>query len=144
MLQAQAVWNSMPIIDVHICSGWTEQDINLTIGCLTTLQRCKLKSVRSTLFWNKLTGKKKWIPNQGQTMRGVRKEPSPRLRQEAYPNEISQAPRKDVMDVREVTVDTVVKRQRFESPNMSFVGSFWEFFYDNVDGKGKDIMEKQE
>lgn len=133
----------MPAIDVDVCSGWTENDLDLYQALPFYLAKTQVDRRKWWSIWSKFTKKRPWKPNMGPNMRLVRKAPSPHLRQFAQPSPLRNTPTKDVMDVREVIAEANVYRHRFESPVMNFFPSFNDFL-DHVDDHGQDIMEKIE
>src|ERR1700748_1510085 len=103
----------VPNIDAAVCAQWTQQDINLYNTLPFYLVKMSLKYYKNFSIWPEFCGKVAWQPNMGPIMRMVSKEPSPNFRQFAFPNAICSVPLKDIMDVRERTVDAQVLRHRF-------------------------------
>jgi hypothetical protein len=132
---------AMPALDVDVCSGWTENDRSLYNTVPYYLAKMQVEKRKWWSTWGKYTKKRKWTPNKGDTLRAVRTEPSPHLRQFFYPTPLRNMPKKDVMNVREVKQDAQVYRHRFESPNLNFFPSFNDFM-DHVDDTGEDITQK--
>lgn len=134
---------AIPAIDQNICSGWTEQNINLFNKLDFFLAILQAKKRKSWMGWSRFCGKQKWTPNMGATMKGVRKEPSPRLRQMAFPTVLSSIPTKDIIDIREMAVTTQVSAHRFESPVLNYLPDFQDFMTNHVQALGEDIEEKK-
>jgi len=135
---------NMPARDVSITEAWTEQDISLYNSLSYYFAKMQINTKKFWPSWNRLLGRAKWTPNMGSTMRGVSKVPSPNIRQFAFPTRIhTAAPKKDVIDVREITEDVYVYRHRFESPIFHFIPNFTDFMKDHIAPHSTDIAEKQ-
>lgn len=93
-------------------------------------------------IWQKLTGRIPWKPNMGTTMRGVRKTPSPNLRQFAFPNALTATPKVDVIGLRDTSVDEVLYHHHFESQMLNFLPDFQDFFNTHVEDTREDIQKK--
>lgn len=135
--------NAMPVIDEAFCGTWTEQDRDLYNHYPFYFAKMQVERRSTWTVWDKVVGKVPWKPNMGPIMRGIRKNPSPHLRQFAYPNPVSGNPKKDIMDVRETTFDAIIYSQDFESPVFNFYPDFVNFM-SHIDDNGTDIMEKIE
>lgn len=136
--------NTIPAVDVNICSGWNQQQINIYNSLSYYLAKKQVDRRKWYPTWGRFLGKVKWSPNMGDTMRTVVTEPSPHIRQFAFPNAIATAaPKKDVIDIRERKFDELVYRHRFESLVLDFLPDFRDFM-SHVNDNSKDIMEKEE
>jgi hypothetical protein len=134
---------AVPSIDQTACAGWTEQDRSLYRALPYFLAKVQVDRRKTWTSFSKLTKKRKWKPNQGDTMKVIRSNSSPHIRQFAYPNVISTVPKKDVIDIRETETDANIYRHRFESPVFHFYPEFINFM-SHIDEHGQDIMEKIE
>lgn len=135
---------TVPAINVNICSGWNEQNIALYNKLDFYLAKRQVDRSKWWKTWGRFLGKVAWKANQGDTMRTVITEPSPHLRQFAFPTQITSGPpKKDVIDIRERKVNEQVYRHRFESLQLSFIPDFRDFM-SHVNDNSKDIMEKEE
>ncbi len=135
---------AMPAIDVPLANTWPPQQKDM-YNCLPYyFAKTQADRRKTWTIWEKFFGKRKWQANSGNMMRLVMKVPSPHIRQFAMPNELDTNPTKDIMDVREITVDVKPRRQQFESPILDFLPNFQDFMTDHVEAHGKDIMEKME
>lgn len=121
---------------------WNEQDVELYNKLPYYLAALQGKYYPMWNTWNKLVGTMPWQKNMGPILKGVRAEPSPIGRQMFFPNDITSAPKKDVVEVREMTEQARVKRHLFESPYFHFIPSFQDFRKDQVGFAMKDLGQQ--
>lgn len=94
--------------------------------------------------WDQLFGDIPWQPNMGDTMKGVRPEPSPVGRALFYPRLLSQDPLKDVFEVLETTETMQLAWHDYQSKIFSFIPS-WQDFRDNqLDFNHKDVVRQSQ
>lgn len=133
----------MPAIDQDTCSEWTELDREMYHAYPYFLAKKTVERRKSWMTFGKLTKKTPWKPNHGPIMRGVRKSPSPHLRQFVNPQPLSSQPKEDIMRVQEVESNSILYWHDFSSPVLNFYPEFNDFL-SHVSDHGEDIMEKME
>lgn len=77
--------------------------------------------------WKNVLGSTPWKANMGDTMRSIAEEPTPFLRQTAYPTLLSSTPLADITIARERIVNTQLHWQDFVSPQFNFLPEFQDF-----------------
>jgi hypothetical protein len=132
----------MPAIDQVLVSAWNEQEQNMYNAYPRWLAAYQVAHRKTYATHSKMVGKKKWTRNMGPIMTGVRKEPSPHIRSQATPRELSAAAVKDILDVQEMTINATLKHQKFESRVIPFFPQFNDFLKDHLSATSKDIVEK--
>lgn len=92
--------------------------------------------------WDTLYGKKKWSPNMGTIMKGVRPEPTPIGDNFVFPNNITESPLKNVFETLESTEEARLKIHRFESKQFHFLPSFQDFRDNQLKFNHDDIVRQ--
>lgn len=133
---------AMPALDSPAFTTYSETEQNMYHSYPFWLTKYVLSMRKYFATHSDMVGKQRWTPNMGGVMRGVRKESSPHIRQEAAPRELSQVPKKDILDVFEPQIEATLKRHRFESRIFDFYPSFVDFMKDHVKATTIDIAEK--
>lgn len=117
----------IPSINQNICGEWTEQQTDLYNKLPFYLMEAETKFRQQWITYKPLLGDVSWKPNSGNTMRRVMAEPTPVLRQEAFPNLLAQDPSVDVINYRERKTDTLLRMQDFVSPHFAYLPEFQDF-----------------
>jgi hypothetical protein len=133
---------AMPAIDQNLLTSWNELEQDMYNSYPFYLAAFQVAHRMTYATHSRLVGKRKWIRNMGLVMRGVRKEPSPHIRQEATPQELNKVAQKDIIDVQEVTIETTLKHHKFESRILPFIPFFKDFLKDHLSATSKDLTQK--
>ena len=132
----------LPSIDQNVCGDWSQKQVDLYHKLDYYLEEARSLYRKHWVVWPKLLSPVKWKPNNGPVMRRVATEPTPIMRQEAYPERINKAAKVDVVDVRERSIDTSVHWQKFISPHFNFLPDFQDFMKhidDNMENLNKQM-----
>ena len=132
----------MPAVDQNLVTTWNEIEQNMYNSYPFWLASYQVAHRKTYATHSRMCGKKKWERNMGTVMRGVRKEPSPHIRQTATPSELNQVAKKDILDVQEMIIETTLKHHKFESRIIPFYPVFNDFLRDHLSATSKDIVEK--
>jgi hypothetical protein len=122
----------LPSIDQNICNTWTVDDVDYYNKLPFYFVKATGAWQKTWETWSKLLGSIPWTPNVGDTMREVGIEPTPVLRQQAFPTLLKATPTADVTHVKERTTDAQLYRHRFITPHFNFLPAFQDFIGNKV------------
>ena len=133
---------SVPAVDKTVCATWNEIELDTYHSAPFYFAKITAEYRKTYSTHTRMVGKRDWLANQGPIMKGVRKDRSPHIRQEATPQEIGKLAKADYIDLKELAVETTPKKHRFRSRMFNFLPSFRDFMKDHVFATLKDINEK--
>jgi len=126
----------------RVANLWTPQDRDMYNRLPIYMAKTQVEFFKKFYRWAKILNGINWSPNMGFTMQGVHKNLPPVNRSQAFPNPISSAPMKDVIQVRESKEQVQVYRHNFESDLFHFLPSFVDFLTDSIDKTNEGIVQQ--
>lgn len=123
-------------------SAYSVEDVNKYQKLPFWLTMNEIKRFPYFKTWDVLFGKKKWTPNMGSIMRGVRPEPSPIGDSFVFPQNITSVPNKNVFETLESVEEARLKLHRFESKQFNFLPSFQDFRDNQLKFNHDDIVRQ--
>lgn len=133
---------SLPSLDNNICATWTQDDVDYYNKLPYYFVKATGQWQKTWETWSKLLDTIPWTPNVGDTMREVGIEPTPVLRQQAFPSLLKQTPLADIVHVKERTTDAQLYRHRFITPHFNFLPAFQDFIGNKV-APSQDNLNRQ-
>jgi hypothetical protein len=121
---------------------WTEQERDLYNRLPIYMAKMDVELNKRYQRWPKLLKSVNWEPNMGFTMQGVHKDRTPVLTSQVLPQVITTAPRKNVVEVRELQERAQLYRHNFESNLFHFLPRFADFLTDGIDKTQENINEQ--
>ena len=121
---------------------WTEQERDLYNRLPIYMAKVQVDLQKRYQRWPKLLKNINWEANMGFTMQGVHKDRTPVLTSQVLPNVMTTAPRKNVVEVRELQERTQLYRHNFESNLFHFLPRFADFLTDGIDKTLENINEQ--
>lgn len=122
---------------------------NLTIEDVNKFQKLPFYLVKNEVrrfplykTWDVLFGTKKWSPNMGSLMRGVRPEFSPIGDSFVFPQAMTGTPAKNVFETQESIEEATLRLHRFESKQFHFLPSFQDFRENQLQWNHDDIIRQ--
>jgi len=123
-------------------ANFTTQDNNLYNKLPFYLVKNEVKHFPTWNVFEQLLEDVRWVPNEGDVMKGVTPQRSPVGRALFFPNPITTLPNKDIYQVTESAETAIVYKHRYESFQFNFVPNFDVFWKDYLAFNDKDIVDK--
>ena len=139
---AQPTNLALPSLDTNICATWTQDDVDYYNKLPYYFVKATGAWQKQWETWSKLLTTVPWTPNVGDTMREVGVEPSPVLRQQAFPSLLKVTPSADIVHVKERTTDAQLYRHRFITAHFNFLPAFQDFIGNKV-APSRENLNKQ-
>lgn len=123
---------TLPSLDNVLCNTWTQDDIDYYHKLPYYFVKATGAWQKTWETWSKLLGSIPWTPNAGDTLKEIGIEPTPILRQQAFPSLLKVNPTADIVHTKERTTEAQLYRHRFVSPHFYFLPAFQDFIGNKV------------
>lgn len=118
----------IPSIDQNICANWSQLETDAYNALPVYFMEAITKHRAYWPSWSKVaTGTVNWKANSGDTMKTIIAEPTPVMRQDAYPQLLSTTSTADVISYRERTLTSQPGYHDFVSPHYPFYPEFNDY-----------------